>query len=423
MVTTFSDLTPDALRAVLLRLPLREVAALSCVSTALCSLCAEEPLWRALCASWGAAHARSPFEAGAALRALRLRSFRSLCQVLHSWRGDPLGAWRLDTPQPAGGLVVVSLAGGGLRAVLVPSNANLSRLSLRGVPPLAQVAYTEARGSRFHLQLVKQSRHSMASDDRDTLDVVACCETALDFERMLSLGGTPADTPRFASLIVYLRRLVRFRLRRATGLPLGWSAPPLDCEPALRPGLYTASYGPHGQEVILLRRLEAGAPAEQPLPDDFPDVPRWEGVKLSGDPNVPAGRLTFLASAAEPGPDAVMQVLADVRRVVSFANPDPEEVRLLDRGVGAAHSAFGQINVQPGVWAPQWQHASLLEYRTPGHVRVGGLPVAFSALWHDADERFQFITDFAPLAPAMLRELGALEWPQLAAEAAPLALD
>ena len=433
--TTFADLTPDALRAVLRRLELREVATLACVCRALRALCGEEPLWRALCASWGDAHAASPFDAQLARRALALRSFRSLRRVLHQWRGDPLGVWRLEAPgaggelNPDGGLVLATLQCGSLKLVLVHRIANLhARTTGDRLPNLLLVSdqYVEAPSSGGGLQLeTRRTRRDTATSvacDRDDADVMWLSSTGRELglpgqgilRPLLTVHGTPDGQP-------------AFKLRRVTGLPVGWSAPPAEgeAEPCcLRPGLYTASYGPHGQEVVLVRRCPANAPAEQPLPDNLPaDTPRWEGLKISGDRNVPAGKLTFVAAPAEPSAEALQQALGDERIIVTFADPqEPSQVSLRERGVTAARAAWGQINVQPGVWDPQWvPRCTLLEYAAgspPVLLGNARMPIAFSMLWND-EARLAHIIDFTPLSLLDLHQLGSLDWAQLQAQDLP----
>ena len=438
--TTFADLTPDALRAVLRRLELCDAAAMACVCRPLRALCGEEPLWRALCAAWGAAHVAAPFDVDLARRALRLASFRSLRRVLHAWRGNPLGVWRVEAPgggeggepHPAGGLVLAGLFGRSLLVAHFPSDANtrvrVARSVERQYHMLGLERYDEtpsaAGGPAAPLLLVTERMAGLAtrvSCDRNDPDVLWCTYGALndyddgegldeEVRELLTTDGTPDGRP-------------ALKLRRVTGLPVGWSALPAEGEAeacCLRPGLYTASYGPHGQEVILVRRCPAGAAAAQPLPEQLPaDVARWEGVKVSGDRNVPAGKLTFVAAPAEPSAEALQQALAEQRVIVSFGIPDlPAFVSLQDRGLHAARHAWGQINVEPGEWAPQWvPRCTLLEYgaaHTPAAAALGAgaLPIAFSMLWND-DARMAHIIDFTPLSPYLLEQAGAVEWAQL----------
>jgi len=414
---TFSDLTPDALRAVLRRLQLREVAALSCVCSQLFALCGEEPLWAALCTNWGAAHARSPFDADAARRALRLRSFRSLRRVLHGWRGDPLGVWRMEardqhgSGDPQHGLVLVGFRNGRLDVTSFHRNVNQHFYALgqweQHARYLGREHFLEVprrAGCRTaSLQVEHQYVDGFVARvgcDRDDPDVLRC-----------SFDAAPGNfRPSFTVV-----------LRRATGLPAGWSAQPAPGEGRrLQPGLYTAGYGPHGQEIILLRRLAAGTPPEQPLPDGLSlDAPRWEALKITGDRNVPTGRFTFVAPDAAPDAQVMQDVLADQRPIISFASGDPVPVNLQARGLTAAHPAWGQICEVPGVWAPKWvPQSSLLEYRRDREVSAlpaaeGRLPVAFSMLWGDADRNFSHITDFTPFAPELYAHVGVLEWAQL----------
>jgi hypothetical protein len=115
----------------------------------------------------------------------------------------------------------------------------------------------------------------------------------------------------------------------------------------------------------------------------------------------------------------MQDVLADQRPIISFASGNPVPVNLQARGLAAAHTAWGQINEVPGVWAPKWvTRSTLLEYRPGREVSAlpaaeGRLPVAFSMLWGDADRDFAHITDFTPFAPELYAHVGVLEWAQL----------
>ena len=164
----------------------------------------------------------------------------------------------------------------------------------------------------------------------------------------------------------------------------------------------------------MVRRCPADAPAEQPLPELLlADAPRWEGLKISGDRNVPAGKLTFVAAPAEPSAEALQQALGDERIIVTFANPqEPMQVNLRERGLTAARAAWGQINVLPGVWEPQWvPHCRLLEYAAASLPGQAMMPIAFSMLWND-EARVAHIIDFTPLLPDLLRPL-TVEWARL----------
>lgn len=73
--------------------------------------------------------------------------------------------------------------------------------------------------------------------------------------------------------------------RQAPNLvPLAWSAHP-PARPLGVQGMYTACYGPHGMEVLLLR---LGLPEDPPPPGCPIAGPRLEALKIAGDPNVPA---------------------------------------------------------------------------------------------------------------------------------------
>jgi hypothetical protein len=96
------------------------------------------------------------------------------------------------------------------------------------------------------------------------------------------------------------------------------------------PGLYSAPYGPHGYEIIHVTWHDGSAAADadaQSADDALPPgvsahTPRLEGLKVTGDPNVPTGRLSFVAPLA-PSAAETDDNEDDARQIVSFTPQGP----------------------------------------------------------------------------------------------------
>uniref|UniRef100_A0A061QLQ6 Uncharacterized protein n=1 Tax=Tetraselmis sp. GSL018 TaxID=582737 RepID=A0A061QLQ6_9CHLO len=148
-------------------------------------------------------------------------------------------------------------------------------------------------------------------------------------------------------------------------------------------GLSMAQYGGHGLEVIQVFMTQDMAPEETAGIGGL----RLVGLKLTGDPNVPATKLSFVAALTEP--DDPEGVLADLRPIIAFPSTGPAVVNLQDREVAGLFLGKGQINRDPDVWAPEWVDVRLITY--------SGQRKGFSILWHDMGEFWRHIIDFAPL--------------------------
>ena len=70
-------------------------------------------------------------------------------------------------------------------------------------------------------------------------------------------------------------------LHRYTRLRLPDPGPGLDPTALLRPGVFQASYGPHGTEVVQLLQDRPGV------------MCGVRGLKLTGDPNVPFNQVKY----------------------------------------------------------------------------------------------------------------------------------
>lgn len=159
-------------------------------------------------------------------------------------------------------------------------------------------------------------------------------------------------------------------------------------------GLWQAAYGPHGVEVVWVvcrdaPRIRVGRSS---------DHGKLEGLKITGDPNVPAGNLTFEVWAQYPflgrydGLEEEElfngQIIEINRPIVMHAAGQMVLVDLEERLVAARYFGRGQINADPSRWSPEWEEVQLLVYD-------GDLPV-FSILWSDLGSPYRLMMDFTP---------------------------
>lgn len=199
------------------------------------------------------------------------------------------------------------------------------------------------------------------------------------------------------------------------------SAAPLEC---LR-GLWVAPYGSHGLEILHLRTV-MGAPSVAPSPayssgrlkasfnrdrevrqllasqelensNSSPNqknqqlpIPRLEGLKVVGDANVPASKLSFVVDSSQQF-SATERLALDHRLVVAFP---PEgaviaDLNLRSDNIAGWYRGMGQINRIQGVWEPDWVGIDFLVYKSG--------PVGFSVLWDEQGEVIRHIIDFVKL--------------------------
>jgi len=115
-------------------------------------------------------------------------------------------------------------------------------------------------------------------------------------------------------------------------------------------GLYLGAFGPHGPELLLLRRS---------LWDDGEEC--IQGIKLTGDVNVPAGEVSF-------------RVKVGRKHRLESRGVYPE-----DLGIAARYQGQGRVAEQ-GFRDPHWVEGELLQFSSggaPGHRLTGGAQLGF----------------------------------------------
>lgn len=166
----------------------------------------------------------------------------------------------------------------------------------------------------------------------------------------------------------------------------------LDFTPCI--GLYAARYGSHGTEILHLSlHSSADVSSLPPVGDiNFGDL-QIHGLKITGDPNVPANQLSFCINARSLV-DANVAFLQDSRPIIVFP-PDQHnpimvswQQRLPSMKLWAR--GYGQINRNPPVWSPEWVRCGFILYRAP--LEENG--AVFSILWDDETDFFRHAMDF-----------------------------
>lgn len=163
-------------------------------------------------------------------------------------------------------------------------------------------------------------------------------------------------------------------------------------------GLFVARYGSHGLELLHVslvendeRVLEGPDAHNSDLSECFYVI---NGLKVTGDPNVPAAQLSFTVDVTHLK-DFYSWIVADTRPVIVFSDDGVVDATLMttrQNNIRAAYRGKGQINRIPDVWDPEWVDLTLVIYRDPS-VANGS---SFSIVWDDIGEAYRHLMDFIP---------------------------
>ena len=339
----------------------------------------------------------SPSVSSLSLAGFRLKKYAHLAQVLFHFGGSPLGVWRntLITPDsPLGDCIVVCISPeGNICGYFLHAMSN-SR-SLSGADAL------------FYIQL------SVSADEYVSVVLVP-------FSKICAI------------------RLVHDRENKALSLHMdNWDDSTMvyaKIDPVIQSkgdftfpeGLYTGMYGSHGAEFVTVHYVEKDVEdkflLQNPLPPMLKhSVPRLEGIKATGDPNVYAGKRTWVASLhSEDRLEAsvVDAIFNDPRPVVAFTYKS--EARLYDinslrSDVLFVAKCFGQINSTAGVWNPSWVTATLIIHKpgtstlAKGHTPFPSQMV--SILWDDIGESSRHLIEYLPYHQRLIDRYGVWDWP------------
>eukprot|EP01038_Epipyxis_sp_PR26KG_P013459 gene13459-18055_t len=159
-------------------------------------------------------------------------------------------------------------------------------------------------------------------------------------------------------------------------------------------GLYRATYGSHGLEIIHMSLHSSVSQyfLHQHIASEvnFGDI-QLHGLKITGDPNIPASKISFCIDI-----NAVQNIAFllenDNRLAVGVTEQgEPHLISIHERmnNMVLWIKGFGQINRDPLVWNPEWVSCNFILYRNS--------TVQFSILWDDGLEPFRHIMDFVSM--------------------------
>jgi hypothetical protein len=344
------------------------------------------------------------------MNAIKIKSFRYFYQMFSRVHFCILGNYRIMTRFPYGGFfrIVVRTKDEKLKLYLEEIG-----LGSHGTNITSEIEYDEET-NQIALKGYSQSTYYMRRSRRNN-DLVFQANNEGDFLLESIQNITPPS-------IVFAEK------------------PVLKCL-----GLHKAVYGSHGPELIhvsvKLRRDTLpfsfswlshfpqsinsllNSTSDNFIPDqdnNCPSIayPRLQGYKITGDPNVPSGRYSFLIDLiTRINPSAMAS--EDSRGIASFQMTDRAVLFSIDEllpHIMWCYRGKGQINVTP--LSPQyyWVDCTLLTYRNeqsdangtnetlrmrmPSSYNTSQFPgspfgvPAFSILWHDADQSFRHIMHF-----------------------------
>lgn len=407
----FADLPNECLVAIARCLESPEILRLATTCKRLARLLSEDEVWIPPLRAWLAlqdpragVHTRSP----ESLRdALRLKTMRGTCQALHTLGAWPCGLWCpvKEESTPSGSLYWVDLPSPHLMMrqpvlqqgfAINPLCFDYVDVAIRRPWPAPFVRSRRLPGIRMFVGATGGGHF--------------CGElahvwfnTGLPEEEPITLNSCQGEPLLKIKHISDSGEVCIRMYHRAAPLSVPLSLLPPHCPP---PGTYTGVYGGHGIEILkveLLRAEDSG-----PLGCGLGGV-RLHGLKVIGDPNVPAGQTSFIVevddddttSTWRPGPyDAVR----DDPCAVNGQNPRPIVsydgqigVRMIDmeaRPVSAVFPrAFGQINKTPGRWDPEWVCVTVVVYdvneEDPWQARFG-------VIFEDLGLPHRHVIDFYP---------------------------
>jgi hypothetical protein len=154
-------------------------------------------------------------------------------------------------------------------------------------------------------------------------------------------------------------------------------------------GFHTAIYGPHGREMLYLSIKESADDTHSGA-----SVLQLSALKVTGDPNVPAGHDSFVIDLDQRF-DAAEEIERDHRLLVMFGQDAHAIVAPASRLplLTAWFRGRGQINRVPGLWDPEWVGCSLWVYCSP----LPGTGARCTVVWDDVEDGYRHAMDITPM--------------------------
>lgn len=398
------DLPTDVLLSIAQQLHPSDVANLSRTCTFFADLTRSEAHCSLACDEWlrrNCDPAETPPSTSADLKSLvQCASFRALHRYLYQELVcSPVGLWQRTNEGTDGGLPYGQLALVTMTADGVLTAFEVGELGL-GVAPHVLWTLRAAPESGAACTRVTMQFGPGESPRLAPISETGCVRLLRDAATDATLLTVQYDAADELSH-VYTYRKLKSLPQAVKGDGLDLPEDPTQLAARLN-GLWTACYGSHGLEIIL---IEAKSPGEAAPPGSpiGATAQRIEGLKVTGDPNVPASKVSFIADLASwvRGPTTNDEVSGlhhgepDLRPILTFGSRGRlvSNVDLQERGVvGRCTTSFGQINRHPPVWAPEWDHAVFMIYAQDGELRCG-------ILFHERSENmgFRHVIEFSRL--------------------------
>lgn len=140
---------------------------------------------------------------------------------------------------------------------------------------------------------------------------------------------------------------------------------------------------------------------------------RWRlrALKVTGDPNVPSGKISFSLDLTQHVniAEAVQQDLRPLLYASSSGVNRVEHIHVAVTRVACWYRGRGQINRIPGDWDPEWVSCSLLVYERPRELS-GAVAVL---LWEDLDDSFRLSKELFPMIQSNANRRDELSCEQL----------
>ena len=300
--------------------------------------------------------------------------------------------------------------------VLTPSGTNRGEMNtvfVRLCEQLQTGGGVVLRGRYGGETEVHWSAHRAVSDDEDEAAAsqawsengrIPCIDLTLE---MLQIGET-----------VFIERSSYALLSEPPSLLLPESD--RDILEGLR-GFWVGTYGSHGQEIIQVRftttttttttttsssSITAVTAAPEAPAVAAPAAPPviMEGLKITGDANVPANEWSFRVDVSCGPMDLAGALTADPRPVYTLDTHMGPMPRLLSQETRRIHSMYrgmGQINMVPGIWAPQEVGVDVVVLHPEENEGKGGLWV----VWHDVEYTSRHCIDLTRMVETETGEL------------------
>ena len=245
----------------------------------------------------------------------------------------------------------------------------------------------KSTASRHHLTRTELIRFSCGSFK--LVDPIGKC--MLHMNRLVELRSNESDMIPMPDFIPPVQIINSVQIPQSLHLKI-LSEPQLQSFTSLnQAGIFASEYGSHGIEFIQLSCHSTTSSSDRLLDTAQFGSLQLQGLKLTGDPNIKAGRLSFCI---------------DLNNQVNKADVFSEAAgHIHDLGIdhdfhniSLCASGFGQLNIDPLVWNPFWSPCTFVLYSSlRQHLQ------RFSIIWHgnDGDWFYRYTTNYSHISDVL----------------------